>query len=411
MIYSLRKKFILISALAVSGVFSLILAFIAITSIHQMNRTVDVLADVISQNGGIFPNFSEAEAPAAPKRFPGGPGLSPESQFSTRFFNVWVNEDGEITEINTDRISSVSRETAGEYAKKAAESRRERGWIENYRYKVNDTQTGKLVVFVNGEMNRSTTNRMLYSLFFVLLGSFVVILLLVIVISKRAVKPAAESYEKQRQFVTDANHELKTPLTLILSNVDIVESEIGKNEWLDDIRSEGERMGELIGQLVTLSRMDEDTTNLTLSEFDLSDMVTETVTEFEGLVAEREKSLWLADLPSVCYRGDRELLRRLLAILLDNAVKYCDPGGKIAVTLSSRGHYPVITVENDYDGVEALELGRLFDRFYRADKARTYTGSYGIGLSIAQSIAKHHRGEITAYKKDGEKIGFRVILK
>ena len=411
MIYSLRKKFILISALAVSAVFSLIFAFIAVTSIHQLNRTMDMLTDVISQNGGAFPNFSEEEPPRAPERFPGEPRLSPESQFSTRFFTVWVDENGDPVGENTERISSITPERAREYAKKAVERGVIRGWIDDYRYQATATDTGKTLVFVNGEMNRSTTNRMLYSLFFVLLGSFVVILLLVIVISKRAVKPAAESYEKQRQFVTDANHELKTPLTLILSNVDIVEAEIGQNEWLDDIRSEGERMGELIGQLVTLSRMDEDTTNLTLSEFDLSDMVTETVTEFEGLAAEREKSLWLANLPSVCYRGDRELLRRLLAILLDNAVKYCDPGGKIAVTLSSRGHYPVITVENDYDGVEALELGRLFDRFYRADKARTYTGSYGIGLSIAQSIAKHHRGEITAYKKDGEKIGFRVILK
>lgn len=141
------------------------------------------------------------------------------------------------------------------------------------------------------------TNRLLYSVFFALVGSFIFILLLIVIISKRAVKPAAESYEKQKQFVTDANHELKTPLTLILSNVDIVESEIGKNEWLDDIRSEGERMGLLINQLVTLSRMDEDTSNLAVAEFDLSNMAFDTVSEFEGLAAEKKKHLM------TCYRA------------------------------------------------------------------------------------------------------------
>ena len=146
-------------------------------------------------------------------------------------------------------------------------------------------------MFVNGEMNRGMTNRVLYSVFFVLSGSFIVILLLIILISKWAVKPAAESYEKQKQFVTDANHELKTPLTLILSNLDIIESEIGKNEWLDDIRGEGERMTALVNQLVALSRMDEGQTGLCIAEFDLSGMALDIVSEFEVLASDRQKNL------------------------------------------------------------------------------------------------------------------------
>ena len=219
----------------------------------------------------------------------------------------------------------------------------------------------------------------------------------------------AESYEKQRQFITDANHELKTPLTLILSNLDIVESELGKNEWLDDIRSEGERMGLLINQLVTLSRMDESTDSVMREEFNLSNAVADTVSEFESFAEERSHTLTSSINPSVYYYGDESLIRRLTAILLDNAIKYCDAGGNIQLTLICRRH-PVLTVENTYQDVDKLELNRLFDRFYRADKARTFSGSFGIGLSIAQSIVKSHKGNIVAYKKSGI-IGFRVELK
>lgn len=219
----------------------------------------------------------------------------------------------------------------------------------------------------------------------------------------------AESYEKQKQFITDANHELKTPLTLILSNLDIVEADVGKNEWLDDIRSESERMGLLINQMVTLCRMDESDTPLALADVDLSGVVDDTVSEFEALAADRKKKLTASVEPGVHYRGDEALLRRLAAILLDNAVKYFDAGGEIRVSLRCR-HHPVFTVENTYAEVDRLELDRLFDRFYRADKARTFTGSFGIGLSIAQSIAKKHKGSVIAYKKEGV-IGFRAELK
>ena len=235
---------------------------------------------------------------------------------------MWVDDNGNILQENIEHISSVSEDEARAYAKRALNMGRERGWISAYRYKVSETEYGRLVVFVNGETNKAMTNRLLYTVFFVLAGSFILILLLILFISKKAVKPAAESYEKQKQFVTDANHELKTPLTLILSNVDIVESEIGKNEWLDDIRSEGERMGALINQLVALSRMDEDNANLAVTEFNLSEMASDTISEFAGLAAEKQKNLSAAIEPSIWYHGDEGLIRRLLCILLDNAIKY-----------------------------------------------------------------------------------------
>lgn len=410
MIYNLRRKFILVSAFSVSLVFVLIFGSIYIISTSQLNATMDILTDVISKNGGVFPDFDKLERPSAPVGFHNETFLSPDTPFSTRFFTVWLDKDNQVLRENTEQTSIDSKE-AREYAAKALGSGEERGWVSHYRYRVVDTDYGKSVVFVNGEMNEAVTNRLLYTVFLVLAGSFLVILMLIIFISKRAVKPAAESYEKQKQFITDANHELKTPLTLILSNVDIVESEYGKSEWLDDIRSEGERMGALINQLVTLSRMDEDTSNLTISDFDLSGMASDVVSEFEGLAAERKKNLIAAIEPFIRYTGDEGLIRKLMAILLDNAVKYCDPEGQIQVSVYSKGRSPIISVENTYADVDSVELGRLFDRFYRADKARTYTGSFGIGLSIAESIVKNHKGEIAAYKKDANHIGFRATLK
>lgn len=261
---------------------------------------------------------------------------------------------------------------------------------------------------MDGTMNHIMSNRFLYTFLLIIIGSSLIVLILIILISKRVVYPAAESYEKQKQFITDANHELKTPLTLILSDLDIVESEVGENEWLDDIRSEGERMGILINQLVALSRMDEDQSNLTLSDFDLSSTISDTVSEFKLLAQERQKEMTADIEPAISYRGDEGLIRRLASVLLDNAVKYCDAEGQIRVSLY-RKRRPVLVVENTYGAVDNIDMGRLFDRFYRADKARTYDGSFGIGLSLAKSIAKSHHGDIRAYKR-GKMIGFKVEL-
>ena len=411
MIYNLRKKFIIISAVSVSVVFAVIFGVIYFVSTTELNRTMDMLTEVISNNDGIFPDFEENQMTPVPSGFRQDNFITPDTPFSTRFFTVWADANNAIMHTNVEQISSVSEAEAEKYALQALDSKNERGWIADYRYKVNTTDYGKTVVFVNGEMNRGTTLRLQYLVFTVMVGSFLVILMLIILISKRAVKPAAESYEKQRQFVTDANHELKTPLTLILSNLDIVEDEIGKNEWLEDIRSEGKRMGALINQLVMLSRMDEDTSNLSIMDFGFSDMVSDVVSEFEGLVAEKQKHLTVAIEPEIRYAGDEGLIRRLMSILLDNAIKYCDPGGQIHVMAYSKGRNAIIAVENTYQNVDNIELDKLFARFYRADKARTYNGSFGVGLSIAEGIVKKHKGHIAAYKKDSNQIGFKVTFK
>lgn len=412
MIYRLQRKFILICTVSVLTVIALVFGVILVLNISSMNRNMDMLADRVSEGGGRFPGAME-EKPHPDKMPPRNEQnfefITPETPFSTRHFTVFFDKQGEVVRTNTESIYSITEEVAVDYAESVIDDQDARGWIDNYRYKVFATEMGKGVVFVDGSMSRSSLMQSMTIAGFVLLGCAALVLILIFLLSKKAVKPIAESYEKQKQFITDANHELKTPLTLILANLDIAEAELGKNEWLDDIRAEGHRMTELVNQLVALSRMDEEGQPLNITEVALGKLVADTVTEFEPLAKERGKALTASIDKEISYLGDEALLHRLVGILMDNAIKYCDQDGEITVNLH-KGRRIILTVENTYAAVGELELNRLFDRFYRADKARKFTGGYGVGLSMAKAIVEKHKGEITAYKKDATHIGFKIVL-
>lgn len=411
MIYRLQRRFILISTVAVLSVIALVFGVILVLNISSMNKNMNILTDRVFEGGGKFPGSAD-EMMSHDKTPPQGEKsfgfITSETPFSTRYFTVFFDGNGEVEKAFTESIHAIDEETAIEYARRAMESGRERGWLLSYRYKVFSTDLGQGVVLVDGSMNRSALMQSMTIAGAVLLASAALVLALIFLLSKRAVKPIADSYEKQKQFVTDANHELKTPLTLILANLDIAEAELGSNEWLDDIRAEGHRMTELVNQLVALSRMEEGQP-LNFTRVAFGKLVDDTASEFLPLARSREKALTVSvDLECTCL-GDEALLRRLIGILLDNAIKYCDSGGEICVTVRG-GRHAVLTVENTYRSVGELELSRLFDRFYRADKARKFTGGYGVGLSMAKAIAEKHKGEITAYQKDATHIGFKVTL-
>ena len=412
MIYKLQRKFIIICTISVLSVIALIFFTILALNVSSMNRNMDILADSVSNGGGRFPHsfgggFKPGDPPPSNDR--NNAFINPETPFSTRHFTVIFDELGEVEKIYTESIFSITDEQAIEYAKKAVEGKNERGWISNYRYKIYSSDLGQGVTFVDGTLSRSNIMQSMTIAGTVLIGCASLVLVLVILLSQKAVKPIAESYEKQKQFVTDANHELKTPLTLILANLDIAESELGKNEWLDDIRAEGHRMAELVNQLVALSRMDEEGQTINISEVCIGKLVADSVDEFEPLAKERGKSVVTEIDRSITCQGDEELLYRLIGILMDNAIKYCDNEGEIGIALRG-GRRITLTVENSYAAVSDIELNCLFDRFYRADKARKFTGGYGLGLSMAKAIVESHKGEITAYKKDNSHIGFKVVL-
>jgi len=412
MIYRLQKKFILISALSVFLVIFLMFILISALSIRFITSSIDMLADEISRGEGRFPdsfgeNIPKPDKPGGKKEFD---FINPETRFATRHFTVWFDGSGEALRINTEFIYSVSDSEAVEYASEALNENEERGWIDGYRYKAFQTKDGTAIALVDARSQAASLLRTITISGVVLFSSGLIVILLIIVFSKRAMKPVNEGYEKQKRFITDANHELKTPLTLILANLDIAESELGKNEWLDDMRSEGERMRALVEELVVLSRLDEESRRInSRSEVNLSDAVADTVSEFVSLANQKGKQIKSEVEDNLYVLADEALIRRLISILLDNAVKYCDADGEIFVSLKKR-RTPILTVENTYAQVDSIEINRIFDRFYRADKARSFEGGFGIGLSMAKSICENHKLQISAYKKNANTIGFKVIF-
>ncbi len=407
MIYRLRKKFIKICILAFVTVFVILLVSITLLTSLQTNRRLDMLADIVSENGGRFPEFGDH----GPDKNPGGmmDGINRESPFTTRFFTVQFDSQGQLLYADTKSVASVSDQQAVEMALQVQKKSGTRGWIDSFRYKVYRTEQGTAMVFVSGMDAMRSNQQFLWSACLVFGISSVVILILVIWISGRAVKPTAESYEKQKRFVTDANHELKTPLTLIRTNLDILESEVGPNEWLTDIREESKIMTGLVNQLVALARMDEEGQQLEKEGFSLSDAVADTVSMF-AIHAQAAGKKLICEVPEgISYHGNEASIRQLVSILMDNAVKYCDAGGTIRVKLAGEKH-PVLQVDNSYAAVGKTDLQKLFDRFYRVDQARTYGSGFGIGLSLAKSIVESHKGSICAVNVESHTIRFQVKL-
>ncbi len=408
MIYRLRRKFISICVLSFITVFVVAFALIFLITSLQTNQTLDKHADMISQNDGRFPSFNETLPVGGNKPHP-PEGFNKESPFTTRYFTVRFDKQSGNIHADTQQIASVTAKEAEIYAEMALKNGKERGWIGDYRYKIYATEDGTAIVFVSGINAKENNQSFMLGTLSVFALCSAVIIVLIIFISKRVAKQSAESYEKQKQFITNANHELKTPLTLIRTNLDILESEVGENEWVDDIRDETLLMSGLVERMVLLARMDEDGTRLEMKDFDISDAVADTVSVFESAVQRNGKRLSTNICEHLKYNGDEASIRQIVSILMDNALKYCDDGGEISVALTY-DRRPILTVENSYSAVKSIDLDRLFDRFYRADKARTYGTGFGIGLSMAKAIAEKHRGSITAYSAENNKIGFKLKL-
>lgn len=280
-----------------------------------------------------------------------------------------------------------------------------------YRYLRSEEDGNIRIIFL--DCGRSLTNlrTMLFASILVSLLGLAAVLLLLILFSRRIVRPLAESYEKQRRFITDAGHELKTPLTIIGADTDLAEMELGENEWLADIRRQAERLTGLTNDLIYLSRMEEEQPKLSLIEFPLSDVAEETAQSFLAPARTQGKTLSLAIEPMLSFYGEEKSIRQLLSILLDNALKYSPEGGEISLSVRKQNRSVVLTVSNP--SVRPLEKGeqaQLFDRFYRGDPSRSGEGGYGLGLSIAAGIAAAHRGKIRAESPDGVCLVITAVL-
>ena len=243
------------------------------------------------------------------------------------------------------------------------------------------------------------------------LGCIVLVYILIVFFSKKAINPTVQSIEKQKQFITDASHELKTPLTVISTSQKVLEMEVGQQKWIDKTLAQVDKMRNLVDELVTLSRLDEERPPLQIAQFNVSEAVEETSESFREYASAQGHPLELEIAPDICFCGDQLSVRCLVSVLMDNAVKYCEEGGTIRLTLAATKRGIQLTVRNDCRPIEPAELEKLFDRFYRVDKSRSrQTGGFGVGLSIARGIAETHHGSIKAACPDEHSIVFTATL-
>ncbi len=237
------------------------------------------------------------------------------------------------------------------------------------------------------------------------------VFVLLIYLSSRIVKPFSDNYEKQKRFITDAGHELKTPLTIIDADTEVLEMDFGENEWLKDIQGQTKRLADLTNALVMLSRMEEGQKKEMEIEFPLSDVVEEVFHTFQAPAKIQEKTLTGAIAPMLSMRGDERAIRSLTTILLNNAMKYADEKGRVRVTLERQKNRIRLSVFNTTEHISREQIAHLFDRFYRTDASRNSgTGGYGLGLSIAAATAASHRGKIIAETEDEKSLRITVIF-
>lgn len=409
MIKKLRIKFITASMLSLALVLLVILGGINAMSYRKAVADADAILAVLAASQGRFPqkmlpgeNGGFPKEPPESKTFGDGMlrkrGFSDETPYESRFFSVLLDEKGQVLGTDTGMIAAVDQSTAGEYARQVWSSGRSRGFLGDYRFIRSGEDGGVRVIFLDCGRSLSNFRAVLLASISISLLGLLAVLLLLVLFSRRIVTPVAESYEKQRRFITDAGHEIKTPLTIIGADADLLELEWGENEWLTDIKRQTQRLTGLTRDLIKLSRMDEERPQLSCIEFPLSDVTEEVVQSFQGPAKAQKKELVMEIQPLLSFTGDENAIRQLVSILLDNAVKYSPEGGKISVGLEKEGRFVKLSVSNTTaQPVEREQLNRLFDRFYRADSSRSQaTGGYGLGMSIARSIVVAHRGKIQA---------------
>lgn len=328
-------------------------------------------------------------------------GHSPEFRYSLRYFVVRCDAAG--TAIGTDRefIASVDAHQAAQWGEQVVQSGRASGYLNGYRYLNQTTMDGSVVLFLNAEQEIQSMRIMLLVSSVVALVSLLLVFALVALFSKRAIAPYARNLETQKRFITDASHELKTPLTAISASADVLRMDLPDNEWVASIQTECARLARLVGDLVTLSRLDEAQPFPDKSEFSLSDAVWEIAEPAAAVAKARGLTYTQSIADGLILCGDRATVQQMASILLDNALKYASPGGEVRLSLARVRGKAQLEVFNTCD-TAGLDLSRLFDRFYRSDAARAQqsTGN-GVGLSIAQATAQRHGGTITAKANDG----------
>lgn len=414
MISKLRRKFIIISMLSVTLVLTVLIAAINIFNYRKVINNADDVLNILEANEGEFPPDTSPNPPRDGQFGDHGGGrkdhggeMSPEMRFEVRFFTITFDKNGNVTEIDTGKIAAVDTSNARALAESVYAGGKTKGFEGDYRFRRSENGDETLIVFYDCGRSLDNARSFLGISAVISLIGLLIVFVLIAVSSKAVIRPVAEAYEKQKRFITDAGHELKTPLAVINADCDVLELEDqdGENEWLSDIRKQTEKLTVLTERLIYLAKTEEGSkTELVKIDFPLSDVLSEETDSFKGLARSSGKTIETDIASGITYNGDQKAIAELISILIDNAVKYSPEESTIKVMLKKNNSKVMLSVSNDTKETMSKEdLAHMFDRFYRTDKSRnSETGGYGIGLSIAKGITESHGGRIYASGSEKE---------
>ncbi|MBP3852380.1 MAG: HAMP domain-containing histidine kinase [Erysipelotrichaceae bacterium] len=415
MIKKLRYKFILIALVSVFTTLTLIMGSVNVLNYHKVTQNADNLLQILADNDGKFPIGQRPDEEGAPfdqnESFvgPAPDNYNEETPYESRYFSVTlVGQDVQTT--NMEQIQAVDQQQATTYARQVYQQDRISGFISNYRYKIEKDGENTTIYFLDCTRTLDAFYSFLLISVLVSLIGFLIVCFLIVLASRRVTRPVAESYEKQKQFVTDAGHEIKTPLAIIQADLDVLDLEGINNEWLQDIRFQTKRLSSLTQDLIFLSKMEE-TNTFSMKEFSLSDTVQGIARSFESRARMEDKKYTYEIEPDLTIQGDQQRIEQLISLLLDNAFKYSYTQGEIRLDVKEKGKKKRIQVYNTTESISRKNLPYLFDRFYRIDSSRSrQTGGSGIGLSVAQAIVEAHKGTITATTEDEKSLLMEIVL-
>ena len=422
----IRRNFIVIAMLSMFLVLTIIITALNYINYQKMGGNLDDITHILEMGNGSFyesPDPSDEDhdpsghspddnSPQAHKKVPEPPkSISEETPYQTRYFTVRYDASGTIYATSVGHISAVDATQARTYAAKVYDVAPSTGFIDIYRYRTVKSGDRVLCIFIDAEKELSTYRGSLMTSIAISAAGLFSVFLLLCFFSKLILRPVEESYRKQKQFLTDAGHELKTPLTIIDANTEVLEMEIGSSKWLDSTRNQIIRLTNMVKQFTALAKMDEAQGLLQKARFSLSQVLNETVDLFIPVATSTHRTLQVSCAEDLYYVGDEEQFRQLFCLLLDNAIKYSTPDSRIELTLCKHGKHLCFTIFNECEGIAKGSQDILFERFYRSDSSRnSSTGGSGIGLSIAHSIVENHKGSIHAESADGKSLQIKVLL-
>ena len=402
MFKSLRKKFIATAVGSVAVVIAILAIALNFINFYKLEERIDTTLLDASKSQALIKIFAEEGDDLV---------ITKNSSSSTEYngFSIAkIDNNGRIIKAYRDDSLIPDQDALQSKVIEALEKGKTSGFIGSYRFIKVDTSVGNLILFLNCQRELDSYESFVQNSILISIGVIISVLVIIILVSKRVIAPIQETYIKQKQFITGASHELKTPLAIISSNADVLEMENGDSKWVQNIHNQVDRLTSLVNSLIVFSRMEEKDTverNYLLTSgssagrtcFDLTEMVKSRIKDFDELANFKKKNI-VADIDSnLNYYGEKDSIIQLIDILLENAIKYALEDSDISVKLKKNRKYAILKVSNKAN-VQKGNLSKVFDRFYRLDESRNNTiKGYGIGLSMAQLIAEKHKEAIRAY--------------